>query len=154
MTECVGAPIAPLSRRTAAKRAQYFGRNAWPKEQKFQPNVELLIGIFRPKFRPEGPSMIGFAIIGFAIIAASVGFLLGCAQLRVIVLLPAVIVLLISIWLFSGPVDLGGRPAALAGILGTVGLQAGYLLAVLERFVRQDGATNTKSSAFGLSRFI
>jgi hypothetical protein len=93
-------------------------------------------------------------MIGFIILAASVGFLLGCARLRVIVLLPAVVVLLISIWLFSGSVDLGGWPAASAGILGTVGLQAGYCLAVLERFVRQNRATNTKPSTFGLSRFI
>jgi hypothetical protein len=93
-------------------------------------------------------------MIGFALFAATIGFLLGCARLRVIVLLPAVAVLLISIWLFSGAVDLDGRPAAFAGILGTVGLQAGYFLAVLERFVRQDGGTKTGSSAFGLSRFI
>jgi hypothetical protein len=109
----------------------------------------LLLGIFRPKLWSERPSMIAFALF-----AASIGFLLGCAQLRVIVLLPAVVVLLISVWLFSEATDLGGWRAAFAGILGTAGLQVGYLLAVLERFVRQDGATNTKSSTFGLSRFI
>jgi len=93
-------------------------------------------------------------MIGFALLAASIGFLLGFARFRVLVLLPAFLVLLISLVLFSVTADLGGWRTAYAGILGTIGLQAGYLLAVLERAVRQNNVASAKSSSFGLSRFI
>ena len=97
-------------------------------------------------------------MIGFMLLAASVGFLLGFAQFRVTVLLPAFFVLLISVGLFSVTANLDGWQTALAAILGTVVLQVGYFAAVLERFVRQNNTLNaktlrTKSSAFGLSRF-
>lgn len=98
-------------------------------------------------------------MIGFMLLAASAGFLLGFAQLRVSVLLPAFFVLLISAGLFSVTANLDGWQTSLAAILGTAGLQVGYFVALLERFVRQNStlkANNTmkaKSSAFGLSRF-
>jgi hypothetical protein len=97
-------------------------------------------------------------MIGFMLLAASVGFLLGFAQFRVTVLLPAFFVLLISAGLFSATANLDGWQTALAAILGTVVLQVGYFAAVLERFVRQNNTLKaktlrTKSSAFGLSRF-
>ena len=98
-------------------------------------------------------------MIGFVLLAASVGFLLGFAQFRVTVLLPAFFVLLISVGLFSATANLDGWQTSLAAILGTAGLQVGYFVAVLERFARQNGtlkansALKAKSSAFGLSRF-
>jgi RsiW-degrading membrane proteinase PrsW (M82 family) len=98
-------------------------------------------------------------MIGFMLLAASAGFLLGFAQLRVSVLLPAFFVVLISVGLFSATANLDGWQTSLAAILGTAGLQVGYFVAVLERFVRQnntlkaDNALRAKSSAFGLSRF-
>jgi hypothetical protein len=98
-------------------------------------------------------------MIGFMLLVASAGFLLGCAQLRVSVLLPAFFVLVISVGLFSVTANLDGRQTSLAAILGTAGLQVGYFVAVLERFVRQnntlkaDNTLKAKSSAFGLSRF-
>jgi RsiW-degrading membrane proteinase PrsW (M82 family) len=98
-------------------------------------------------------------MIGFMLLAASAGFLLGFAQLRVSVLLPAFFVLLISVGLFSATANLDGWQTSLAAILGTAGLQVGYFVAVIERFVRQnntlkaDNTLKAKSSAFGLSRF-
>jgi hypothetical protein len=93
-------------------------------------------------------------MIGFMLLAASVGFLLGFARFRVSVLLPAFFVLLISVWLFSVTANLDGWQASFAAILGTVGLQVGYFGAVLERFVRQNNTLKAKPSAFGLSRFL
>jgi membrane protein implicated in regulation of membrane protease activity len=93
-------------------------------------------------------------MIGFMLLAASVGFLLGFAQLRATVLLPAFFVLLISVGLFSVTANLDGWQTLFAAILGTVGLQVGYFVAVLERFLRQDNTLKAKSSAFGLSRFL
>lgn len=107
-------------------------------------------------------------MIGFVLLAASVGFLLGFAQFRVTVVLPALFGLLISVWLFAAMANLDGWQTSFAAMLGTVGLQVGYFAAVLERFVRQnntvkaesskaeslnDGSLKDKSSAFGLSRF-
>lgn len=107
-------------------------------------------------------------MIGFVLLAASVGFLLGFAQFRVTVVLPALFGLLISVWLFAATANLDGWQTSFAAMLGTVGLQVGYFAAVLERFVRQnntvkaesskaeslnDGSLKDKSSAFGLSRF-
>jgi hypothetical protein len=98
-------------------------------------------------------------MIGFMLLVASAGFLLGFAQLRVSVLLPAFFVLVISVGLFSVTANLDGWQTSLAAILGTAGLQVGYFVAVLERFVRQnntlkaDNTLKAKSSAFGLSRF-
>jgi hypothetical protein len=98
-------------------------------------------------------------MIGFMLLAAGAGFLLGFAQLRVSVLLPAFFVLVISVGLFSVTANLDGWQTSLAAILGTAGLQVGYFVALLERFVRQnntlkaDNTLKAKSSAFGLSRF-
>jgi RsiW-degrading membrane proteinase PrsW (M82 family) len=97
-------------------------------------------------------------MIGFMLLAASVGFLLGFAQFRVTVLLPAFFVLLISVWLFSATANLDGWQTSFAATLGTVVLQVGYFAAVLEKFVRQNDTLKAKtlrakSSAFGLSRF-
>jgi hypothetical protein len=98
-------------------------------------------------------------MIGFILLAAGAGFLLGFAQLRVSVLLPAFFVLVISVGLFSVTANLDGWQTSLAAILGTAGLQVGYFVAALERFVRQNNTLKAgnilkaKSSAFGLSRF-
>jgi hypothetical protein len=98
-------------------------------------------------------------MIGFMLLAAGVGFLLGFAHFRFTVLLPAFFVLWISVWLFSVTTSLDGWQTSFAGILGTVGLQVGYFVAVLDRFVRQNNTLKAetlkaKSSAFGLSRFL
>jgi hypothetical protein len=96
-------------------------------------------------------------MIGFVLLAASIDLLLGFAQFRVTVLLPAFFVLLISGGLFSATANLDGCQTALAAILGTVVLEVGYFAAVLERFVRQNNTLKAKTmrtkSAFGLSRF-
>ena len=93
-------------------------------------------------------------MIGFVLLAASVGFLLGFAQFRVTVVLPALFGLLISVWLFSVTANLDGWQASFAAILGTVALQVGYFAAALERLVRQNNTLRAKSSTFGLSRFL
>ena len=93
-------------------------------------------------------------MIGLTLLAISIGFLLGFVQYRVTVLLPAFFVLLIAVGLFPVIIGLDGWRTSFAGILGTVGLQVGYLLAVLGRVVRQNMTVRTKSSAFGMSRFI
>jgi hypothetical protein len=98
-------------------------------------------------------------MIGFILLAAGAGFLLGFARFRAGVMLPASFVLLIFLWLFSVTADLDGWQTSLAGILGAVGLQVGYFVAVLDRFVRQDDTLRAetmkaKSSAVGMSRFL
>jgi hypothetical protein len=93
-------------------------------------------------------------MMGFALLAAGIGFLVSFAQFRAMVLLPSFCILSISLVVFSVTTHLSGWQAASAGIMGTVGLEVGYFLAILERVVRQNSVARAKSSSVSLSRFI
>lgn len=91
-------------------------------------------------------------MIALGLLATGIGFLLGLARQRVTVLLPACLVLLTAIGFFSVATGSDGGRMTLAGVLGLVCLQAGYLAAIFGGSISKDkAAARTKSSALSIS---
>ena len=91
-------------------------------------------------------------MIGLILLATSTGILLGSANFRVAVLVPALAIVWLAVEVVSATLGLGDRGYLSTAVLATVGLQAGYFAALLERSLRRSATVRPKSTAFS-SRF-